>query len=308
MGLGTVHDGGSVSGADAAARSGLGVPKGPDAALADVAARSTAQMAAENFPVALRLLPRGPRDGLRRAYGFARFVDDVGDEAPGDRLALLDAVEGELRAEWEGAGSSLAPVRDLRPLISAHAMPITPFLDLVEANRIDQRRTRYETFAELLDYCRYSAAPVGRIVLRLAGADGDERNRADSDAVCNALQVLEHCQDVAEDARAGRIYLPQEDLRDRGVAPEQLTAATTSPALREVVAVQVARAEWMLRAGRPLVGRLSGWSRIAVAGYLAGGEATAAALRANHQDVLARQVRPSKGRTVALLARRVVGR
>ncbi len=281
----------------------------PDAfrVLTSVADRSAAQMAAENFPVALRVLPRRVRSALTAVYAFARFVDDVGDEAPGDRLALLDAVADEVRGAWQGMPTSLAPVTGLRPWISSANLHSQPFLDLIEANRMDQRQKVYPTFADLMNYCRYSAAPIGRIVLRLANAD-DERNVADSDAVCSALQVLEHCQDVAEDARMGRVYLPQDDLADEGVTAAQLEATTTPSALRSVVAREVRRAEELLAAGPPLVRRLSGWSRLAVAGYLAGGQATAAALRAADYDVLSRTIKPGKLRTAGVLAKRVVGR
>jgi squalene synthase HpnC len=280
--------------------------------LAAVAATSTAKMAAENFPVALRLLPRAVRDDLTRLYAFARFVDDVGDDpddvigAGADRLVLLDLVEAELHRVAEQT-EILAPVAGIAPMVRSGRVPLQPFVDLVEANRRDQRVTTYATFDDLLGYCRFSAAPVGRVVLHLAGAAGGAAV-AESDDVCNALQVLEHCQDVAEDARAGRVYLPQVDLAAAGVATDELTAATASPQLRSVVALEAGRARDLLAAGRPLIRRLSGWARIAVSGFVAGGLATADALSAADHDVLARQVRPSRGRTVrhavVLLARR----
>jgi squalene synthase HpnC len=272
-----------------------------------VAARSAAQISAENFPVALRLLPRQPRAALTAVYAFARFVDDVGDEAPGDRLALLDAVAADVRTAWSGGTPTLAPVAGLQPWIAAVDLRPEPFLDLVEANRVDQRRSEYATFAELIDYCYLSAAPVGRIVLRIAGADG-ATNVADSDAVCNALQVLEHCQDVREDAVGGRVYLPQDDLAAEGVARAELQARSTPRPVRRVVARQVQRADELLAAGPALVHRLSGWARLAVAGYVAGGEATVAALRGADFDVLARTIKPGKARTAGYLAKHWAGR
>jgi squalene synthase HpnC len=269
--------------------------------LARVAARSALQIGAENFPVALRLLPRRPRAQLTRVYQYARFVDDIGDEAVGDRLGMLDRIERDVRALRLGT-ATLPPVVGLGPVISECAVPIEPFLDLVEANRVDQRVTRYETFDDLLGYCTLSAAPVGRVVLHIAGA-ATEQNLAYSDAVCAGLQVLEHCQDVREDARAGRIYLPASDLRIAGVDDDELTVALTSPKLRRVTAAQVARAEALLESGRPLVRRLHGWARLAVAGYLAGGQATARALRAADFNVLASTVRPRKTATIAGAAR-----
>jgi squalene synthase HpnC len=257
-----------------------------------IAATSSAKITSENFPVALRVLPARARDHLRRAYAFARFVDDVGDRAAGDRPALLDIVERDVR-ELAGGRAVLGPVRDLAPLLTDHHLRLQPLLDLVEANRRDQLISRYETFDDLLDYCRLSAAPVGRIVLAIAGVSDPGAHRR-SDQVCAALQVLEHCQDVGEDAAAGRVYLPATDLRTFGVSEAELTAARTSPALRRVVALQAGRAEQLLDAGRPLVRGLHGWARIAVLGYVSGGRATAAALRRADHEVLARRVRPSK--------------
>ena len=265
---------------------------------------SAGQMGAENFPVALRVLPRAVRDDLAAVYRFARFVDDVGDEAPVDtdgRLALLDRVERDVRRLGTGT-PVLAPVADLSGVTARRGVPLDTYLDLVEANRVDQRRTSYETFDDLLDYCRLSAAPVGRIVLHVAGAS-TAANVADSDAVCAALQVLEHCQDVGEDARRDRVYLPAAELREHGVAARALRAAGTSPALRSVVATQVARSRTLLEQGRPLVGRLSGWARLAVAGYVAGGLATAAALERADHEVLAQDVRPSTAGTLVAAAR-----
>lgn len=274
--------------------------------LAGVAARAMPQIGAENFPVALRLVPRRPRAHLARVYGFARFVDDVGDDAPGDRSRLLDFVEDDVRALWSGT-PVLAPVLALRPLVDETGVSAQPFLDLIEANRVDQRVGRYETFADLLDYCRLSAAPVGQLVLRIADAATDA-NVADSDAVCAALQVLEHCQDVGEDVQMGRIYLPAADLRAAGVTDAELTATTTSPRLRSVVGLQVDRSLELLRAGPRLVRRLRGWARLAVSGYVAGGLATASALRAADYDVLAHPVRPGKLPTAAHAVRLLAGR
>jgi phytoene/squalene synthetase len=182
---------------------------------------------------------------------------------------------------------------------------MTTYLDLVEANRVDQRRTSYDTFDDLLGYCRLSAAPVGRIVLHVAGA-ATAANIADSDAVCAALQVLEHCQDVGEDARAGRIYLPAEDLRSAGVVEADLLGRTTTAPIRRAVTVNVNRAELLLHEGRGLVRGLSGWAKLAVGGYVGGGRATASALRRHDYDVFASDIKPSRLGTVAHMARLLV--
>jgi squalene synthase HpnC len=272
--------------------------------LSDIASRARGQARAENFPVALRVVPAVPRAHLMRVYAYARFVDDVGDEATGDRMALLDAIETDVRALWTGA-PRLSVVAALRALIDDCGVPPEPFLDLIQANRLDQTVRSYATFEDLLAYCRYSAAPVGRLVLYIAGAV-TPRNLADSDVVCSALQVLEHCQDVGEDARAGRVYLPAADLGT--LHDGDLTSTVASPALRRVIRTQVDRAVSLLGAGAPLVRRLGGWSRLAVTGYVAGGYATADALRRADYEVLARAVRPAKARTASCAVRVIAGR
>jgi squalene synthase HpnC len=266
--------------------------------LDEVAGRAPGQRGAENFPVALRVLPRRVRGPLTDVYAFARFVDDVGDEtpgAPGDRLELLGLVTADLDRLAAGTPPRLAPVAGLRAVID-NGVPVQPLRDLVAANVQDQTTAEYETFADLLGYCELSAAPVGRIVLHLAGAATDA-NLADSDAVCAGLQVLEHCQDVGEDVRRGRVYLPAADLAAAGVTRPDLTRRDTSEPVREVVALQVRRSRELLAAGPPLISRLTGWARLAVSGYVAGGLATADALAAADFDVLARAVRPSRART-----------
>jgi squalene synthase HpnC len=271
-----------------------------------IAAAAADKIKAENFPVALRVLPARARDHLRRAYVYARFVDDVGDQAAGDRLALLDLVDRDVQ-RLDGGSPDLRPIRDLAPLVTQHGLSLEPLRDLVEANRRDQLVSRYATFDDLLDYCRLSAAPVGRIVLAIAGV-ADPAAAAESDRVCAALQVLEHCQDVGEDVVAGRVYLPAADLDRFGVPDTDLRAAVTSAALRRVIELETSRAERLLADGRPLVRRLHGWARFAVIGYVAGGRATVAALRRAHYEVLAQPVRPTKLGTVRQAAGLAVGR
>ncbi|MFC5818092.1 squalene synthase HpnC [Nonomuraea harbinensis] len=253
----------------------------------------------ENFPVALRMLPVHYRNHLAAVYGFARFVDDLGDEGePGDRLRLLDDVETDLDRLYEGSGPRLPVVRALTRTVESCAVPAEPFRRLLEANRRDQTVTRYDTFDDLLGYCELSANPVGHIVLHVF-ASADPPRLAWSDRVCSALQILEHCQDVGEDHARGRIYLPARDLRRFGCVEADLSSRATPGRLRRVVALQAVRAAEMLREGRPLVASLSGYARPAVAGYVAGGLATVAALdRAGH-DVLRRAVRPRRGRLLA---------
>jgi len=248
---------------------------------------------AENFPVALRVLPRRYRRALREAYSLARRIDEAGDDPTtsiDERLARLDVLTGEVRRLHAGT-----------PLER-------PFLDLIEANRLDQTVRRYPTYTDLLGYCRLSAEPIGRIVLAVFAVDDPEAAQR-SDLVCTALQILEHCQDVAEDRRdLDRIYLPIEDLVRFGVDETDLDNALTPEPLRRLLAFQVDRAALLLDEGASVIGRLHGWARIAVAGYVAGGRATVDAIRNAGHDVLAGPPQPRKSdiarHAVRLLARR----
>jgi squalene synthase HpnC len=261
----------------------------------------------ENFPVAMRLLPRRFRAELRAVYDVARTIDDLGDEAPGDRLALLDSFETDLRRAWTDTEPELPVVRRLVPVVRAHDLAIENFLGLVEANRLDQRQTSYLTWADLRHYCTLSADPIGRIVLALTDSV-TPRRVALSDDVCTALQLLEHCQDVGEDRRRGRVYLPLEDLAAFAVAPGDLDAAVTSTAVRRLVAHEVTRASALLGSGLPLVRSLHRSARLAVAGFVAGGLATADALRRADHDVLARDSPPRKRDVARHAVRLLAGR
>lgn len=281
----------------------------------------------ENFPVASRLLPAAVRGDLMALYGWARLVDQLGDDYPGDRVAALDEVERQLRAALAlDAGEGAADGEAHHPLVvgiaaTVHRLGIAPepLFDLVQANRQDQVVSRYETLEDLIGYCRLSADPVGRMVLSIFGASTPERV-AWSDKICTALQLVEHWQDVAEDAIVGRVYLPQEDLRRFGVDNDQLVpppvdrpllrsslAATsrwgTPVVLRSLLAFECARARRMLDEGTPLVGSLRGRLRVAVAGFVAGGHAAIDELAATDFDPFADGRRPSGRRFARHLAR-----
>ena len=277
------------------------------AALARViTSQASAQAADENFPVALRLLPRRHRQHLAAVYGFARSADDMGDEAPpGERLRLLDELDADLSRLYAGPGGEpprLGVIQALAPAVAQCAIPAQPFRDLIQANRQDQQVTRYQTFDELLAYCRLSANPVGRIVLHVFGAATSRRERL-SDLVCTALQLAEHWQDVAEDLRAGRVYLPGKDLAAYGVTEADLAAPSASPQVRALIAAEARRAGDLLDEGAPIVGTLRGFARAAVAGYVAGGRAALAAIKVSGCDVLAATPRPRKHRVAAELLR-----
>jgi squalene synthase HpnC len=274
----------------------------------------TAKAAAENFPVALRMLPRRYREYLMAVYRFARTVDDAGDEAPKEQRQQLLANLAEdlerLYAQQTGPDSQPRDpaVRGLARTVTECAIPAQPFRDLIAANQQDQVVFRYQTFADLLGYCELSANPVGRIVLHVFGASTPDRAEL-SDCVCSGLQIVEHLQDVAEDFRAGRIYIPLDDLRSHGCTEADLARSTASPELRELIAAEAAKADALISTGSPLIGQLRGPARAAVAGYVAGGRAALAALARARHDVLAVTPKPSKGRTAAgLLTALVRGR
>ncbi|MFI5610806.1 squalene synthase HpnC [Amycolatopsis sp. NPDC051903] len=261
---------------------------------------------AENFPVALKVLPGRLRSDLEAVYAVARTIDDLGDEADGDRTALLTQFGDELSAAFGGAEPADPVIRGLVPAIRAGRVEHEPFRRLIEANLQDQHVTRYRTYADLRAYCRLSADPVGRIVLRLFAVEDPEAEKL-SDRVCTALQLLEHWQDVGEDHRNGRIYLPQEDLEAYGVTEDELGAAQASRRLRELMRFEIDRAAALLGSGAGLVGLVQGWGRLAVSGFIAGGLATVDALRDTNGDVLARYAKPGKADALAWLVWLQVG-
>jgi squalene synthase HpnC len=267
--------------------------------------QAPAKAGAENFPVALRLLPARHRRHLMAVYAFARTTDDAGDLAPpGQRLDLLAELARDVGRLYPGASDpgqpSLAAVRGLAGVVADCAVPKELFLDLIQAGEQDQTVTRYETFEELAGYCRLSANPVGRIVLHVFGAFSSRRAEL-SDSICTGLQLAEHLQDVGEDMRAGRIYLPAEDLRAYGCTEADLLAGAAARPLRRLIEFEVGRARALIDAGAPLVGTLRGTARAAVAGYVAGGRAALAAIAAAGYDVLSATPRPGKAKTAVEL-------
>jgi squalene synthase HpnC len=265
--------------------------------------------AAENFPVAPFFLPRAWRADLMAVYGFARLVDDIGDGdlAPGgadarllgvdpadaeDRLVLLDAFEADLRRVFDGEPRHPL-LRRLQPTVRRCALTPGPFLGLIAANRQDQLVARYGTYDDLLAYCELSANPVGRLVLAVTGTSTPERIRH-SDAVCTALQIVEHLQDVAEDLGRDRVYLPAEDMRRFHVQEADLAAKTGGASVRALVAYEAQRARDLLEQGAPLVGSVHGRLKLLLAGFVAGGRAAVHAIAAAGYDVLPGPPTPGK--------------
>jgi squalene synthase HpnC len=272
-------------------------PAQPDTA-EEITLEAAAKASAENFPVAMRILPARYRRHLMALYGFARLTDDIGDEtAPAARSRLLDDLEADVARIYDGGTSPrLAALRELAVTVAECGIPAQPLLDLIQANRQDQIVTRYETFADLAGYCRLSANPVGLVVLHIFGAASAERERL-SDNICTALQLVEHWQDVAEDLANGRIYLPRQDMEQFGVTEQDLAAPVTGPRVRALIDYEAARASALLDEGAPLIGMLRGWGRLAVAGYVAGGRAALSAIAASGNDVLSMTPWPDKRET-----------
>jgi squalene synthase HpnC len=259
-----------------------------------------AYAAGENFPVASRVLPRRVRGHLLAVYGFARLVDELGDSAPGDRLAALDWLAAELDAAYAGRAEHPLMQR-LAATVRECELPRGPFERLIEANRVDQRVSRYATWEQLRGYCALSADPVGEIVLGIFGAATPARV-ALSDSICTALQLAEHCQDVAEDYAAGRVYLPGEDLARFGCSEADLGAQSAGEPLRAVLAFEVERGRRLLEQGAPLIATLRGRERLAVAAFLAGGRAALDAIERVGYDVLAGPPQASSARRLLVLA------
>ena len=297
-----------------------------------------ANASGENFPVALRLLPARHRRHLTNLYFFARLTDDLGDEARDAqadaseaadtsqlRLRLLDELGADVDRIYAGRsvnqdgvnqdGVNQDGVNQDAATIAGDARhggdrarvrrPGPAAVALIQANRQDQLVTRYRTYADLQQYCELSANPVGQIVLYIFGVATPERIKL-SDSICTALQLAEHWQDVAEDLGNGRIYLPGEDLELYGCTEADLAAPTASPAVRELMIFETDRASRLLDEGAPLVGTLRGAARLAVAGYLAGGRAALAAIRAQGHDVLKGTPRPDKRRLAGELVKAYV--
>jgi squalene synthase HpnC len=272
-----------------------GVLEAPELALARIDARA----GGENFPVASLLAPRWARPHLRAIYGFARLVDTIGDEAGGDRLPLLDELEREL----DGPPRTEIMQR-LHRTIAARGLPREPFARLIEANRMDQRVARYETWGDLREYCTYSADPVGRLVLAVYGRT-DPALVARSDDVCTGLQLVNFLQDPPRDLALGRVYLPQEDLRRFAVVDADL-AGPASERVAALLAFEAGRARPLLEHGFELAEALGGRVGRSVALFARGGLAALDALERAHWDVFTSRPAPSRLTFARLALRELV--
>lgn len=251
----------------------------------------------ENFTLVSWLVPRRMRPHVNVLYAFCRTVDDIGDEAPGDRNALLDRFESELYEAYRGTPRHPVLIA-LRRTIDEFDLSKEPFLKLIEANRIDQGKDRYATFLELLHYCDRSANPVGRLFLMLFGYHNEELF-AFSDATCTALQLVNFWQDVKRDYEMGRIYLPQDEMARYKVSEENLASNRASEALKGLLRFQVERTREYFCAGFPLIDRIRGHLKVDIALFSRGGLAILGKIEAQGYDTLAH--RPTLGKKEKLI-------
>ncbi|MEN3111488.1 squalene synthase HpnC [Uliginosibacterium paludis] len=228
----------------------------------------------ENFPVASFLLPRRLREPVESIYAFARSADDLADEgsaSPGERLAALSAYQRELDVIEAGGTPDITLFARLARNVRQWNLPVQLLRDLLDAFSQDVIKKRYADIADVLDYCRRSANPVGRLLLHLYGATS-ELNLHRSDLICSSLQLINFWQDVGVDWQKDRIYLPQDGLERFGVTESAIAAGRTDDAFRALMAFEVQRARAMMREGAPLAldlpGR-AGWElRLVVQGGL----------------------------------------
>lgn len=262
----------------------------------------------ENFSVATWFLPRNLRQDFFNVYAYCRISDDLGDEVgdPAASLALLDQWQGELDACYSGNPRHPVFVA-LAETVRRFEIPEHEFSDLLIAFRQDQTIIRFETFNDVLAYCRYSANPVGHIVLYLCGYKDAERQQL-SDYTCTALQLANFWQDVTIDYAKGRIYLPLEDLRRYSVTEEDIARNRNTPALREMMKFEVARArEWFDR-GLPLIGKVRKAMAIDLELFSRGGQEILNAIEGQGFAVLGQRPVISKTRKLALVARAALGK
>ena len=262
----------------------------------------------ENFHVASWFLPRELRPHFHSIYAYCRVSDDLGDEVgdPAQALALLDLWGRELDACYEG--------RTRHPVFVALAetirdcfIPKEPFADLLVAFRQDQKVTRYNTIDGVLAYCRYSANPVGRLVLYACG-DANEENFRLSDATCTALQLANFWQDVREDFARGRVYIPKNDMEVFRVSEAQIAEGIVTPEFRGLMRCEVDYARSLFEEGLPLIGQVSRDLALDLDLFSRGGLEILRAIERQDYDVLTARPAISKSRKLALALRAVSGK
>jgi squalene synthase HpnC len=270
--------------------------------------RSLAASHYENFHVATRFLPARLRPHFYAIYAYCRIADDLGDEVPdaAQALALLELWGRELDACYEGRARHAVFVA-LAETIRVCSIPKEPFADLLTAFRQDQTEFRYETMQDVLGYCRYSANPVGRLVLYACGEVNEENLRL-SDATCSALQLANFWQDVRVDFEKGRVYLPQEDMRRFGVSNETIAAGVATPEFRALLRHEVEFARALFEDGLPLIGRVSRDLAVDIDLFSRGGLEILRAIERQKFDVLSARPALSRRSKLALALRAIGGK
>jgi len=247
---------------------------------------------------------------VRLIYAFARQADDFADEGedtPAQRLDKLATFGRELDMLERGEPATLPLFRLLAPVIRDEALPIVLFRDLLSAFAQDVTKTRYEDFGEVMNYCRRSANPVGRLLLHLF-RETDPRSLAYSDGICSALQLINFLQDIPIDFRKGRIYLPADEMRRYGIMEKQIAAADTGGGWAPFMRYQVERAWQMLRAGAPLGRVLRGRIGLELRTIVLGGETILRKLRGSDGDVFRHRPVLVKADWLQMLARALLAR
>jgi len=274
--------------------------------------RALAESHYENFHVATWFLPKALRPHFYSIYAYCRISDDLGDEVPdkAQALALLDLWGRELDACYEGSARHPVFVA-LAETIRVCAIPKEPFADLLVAFRQDQTVSRYETMDDVLAYCRYSANPVGRLVLYACGEAGPEvreENFKLSDATCSALQLANFWQDVSVDFFKGRVYIPQEDMRRFGVTDEVIANGVATPEFRALMRHEVNCARWLFQQGLPLIGKVNRDLALDLDLFSRGGLEILRAIEHRDYDVLSARPAISKLIKFLLAARALTGK
>jgi squalene synthase HpnC len=245
----------------------------------------------ENFPVASILLPRRVRRPVELIYRFAREADDFADEGvltPAARLEALDAFAREVHAIREGRSPEISWFGELGETVHRHDLPLDAFEDLLSAFRQDVTQNRYATFDEVLDYCRRSANPVGRLLLALYGVR-DAQATGWSDSICSSLQLINFVQDTGIDYRKGRVYFPLDEIASFGLTVEDIAAGRSGARWEAFVRFQTGRARSMLFAGRPLARVLGGRLGLEMRMIIAGGARILEKIEHVHGDVFTRR-------------------
>lgn len=280
----------------------------PSLAEAQAWCQQLAESHYENFHVATWFLPRALRPHFHAIYAYCRVSDDMGDEVfdPDQSLALLDLWGSELDACYEGRTRHPVFVA-LAETIHECSIPKEPFANLLVAFRQDQTVNRFATMEDVLAYCRYSANPVGQLVLYVCGEHGDENVRL-SDATCTALQLANFWQDVSRDYAKGRIYIPQNDMESFGVEEEYFADNVVTPGFRALMRCEVEYTHNLFEEGLPLIGRVNRHLAVELDLFSRGGLEILHAIERQEYDVLSKRPSISKATKFALLLRAVSGK